>query len=189
MMSLPAIPTSFPTVLPRSLPIETAGWHWLDVTLGICLAVVVLNAARRGFVREVGTLIGLVLGYVVAGQYALTLADLAIEKIGDLPLLDDAAWLAIVLLSASIATLLAGTLRTWLPLPGIGIADRLFGLAFGLLEGTAGLGLVLLFVARIGILGLHAPAFDGSTLAPVMLRWWLVVAAALPPELGAPRHL
>jgi uncharacterized membrane protein required for colicin V production len=181
MQTLPTLPTA--------LPIETAGWHWLDVTLGICLAVVVLNAARRGFVREAGTLLGIGIGLVLADQQALALADLAATRIGDLPLLDDAAWLAIVLLSASVATLLAGFLRTWLPLPGIGVADHLFGLAFGLLEGAAGLGLVLLFVARIGVLGLRAPAFDGSTLAPVMLRWWLVVAAALPPELGIPRHL
>jgi uncharacterized membrane protein required for colicin V production len=185
MPTLPAISTS----LPSSLPIETAGWHWLDVTLGICLGIVVLNAARRGFVREIGTLLGLVIGIVLAGRHALALADLIVAEIGDLPLLDDAAWLAIVLLSASIATLLAGTLRSWLPLPGIGVADRLFGLAFGVLEGTAGLGLILLFVARVGVMGLHAPAFDGSTLAPVMLRWWLVVATALPPELGAPSHI
>jgi uncharacterized membrane protein required for colicin V production len=150
---------------------------------------VVLNAARRGFVREAGTLIGLGVGLVLADQHALTLADLAAEKLGDLPLLDDASWLAIVLLSASVAALMADVIRTWLPLPGIGVADRLFGLAFGLLEGAAGLGLVLVFVNRIGVLGLRAPAFDGSLLAPMMLRWWLVVAAALPPELGVPRHL
>lgn len=182
------MPTTLPA-LPTSLPIETAGWHWLDVTLGVCLAFVVLNAARRGFVREAGTLIGLGVGLVLADQYALTLSDLAAARLGNLPLLDDASWLAILLLSASVATLIAGSLRDWLPLPGIGVADHLFGLAFGLLEGAAGLGLMLLFVSRVGMLGLHAPAFDGSLLAPVMLRWWLVVAAALPPELGVPRQL
>lgn len=182
------MPTMLPA-LPTPLPIETAGWHWLDVTLGICLAFVVLNAARRGFVREAGTLIGLGFGLVLADQYALALSDLAVEKLGDLPLLDDASWLAILLVSASLASLVAGFVRDWLPLPGIGVADHLFGLAFGLLEGAAGLGLVLLFVNRIGMLGLQAPFFDGSLLAPVMLRWWLVVAAALPPELGIPRHL
>ena len=181
MPTLPAIPTH--------LAGAAATWHWLDVTLIVCLAFVVLNAARRGFVREAGTLLGLGVGLVLAGRYALALADLAAAEIGQLPLLDDATWLAIVLLSASIAALLAGLLRSWLPLPGIGVADRMFGLAFGLLEGAAGLGLMLLFVGRIGALGLRPPAFDGSTLAPVLLRWWLVIAAALPPELGVPRHL
>ena len=118
-------------------------------------------------------------------EKAVRYRHLAAGKLGDLPLLDDASWLAIVLLSASVTTLIAGFIRNWLPLPGIGVADRLFGLAFGLLEGAAGLGLML----RVGVLGLRAPAFDGSLLAPVMLRWWLVVAAALPPELGVPRHL
>ncbi len=181
---MPDLPT-----LPSQLPIDTAGWHWLDLTLGICVAVVTLNAARRGFVREGGTLVGLALGGLLARRPSLALADLIAAEIGPLPLLDEAAWLAIVLLSASAAALLFGMLRSWLPLPGIGVADRFFGLAFGMLEGAAGLGLVLLFVGRLDVLGLHAPAFDGSLLAPVFLRWWLVVAAALPPELGVPRAL
>ena len=181
MLDLPALPTT--------LPIETAGWHWLDVTLGICLAVVALNAARRGFVREAGTLIGLGAGIVLAGRHALALSDLIAAEFGPLPLLDETAWVGIVLLSTSLGALMAGTLRSALPLPGIGIADRFFGLALGVLEGAAGLGLVLLFVGRFGALGLRAPAYDGSLLAPVLLRWWLVVAAALPIELGIPRAL
>jgi uncharacterized membrane protein required for colicin V production len=181
MLTLPSIP--------QQLPIDTAGWHWLDLTLGVCLAVVALNAARRGFVREAGTLLGIGVGILLAGKYCLALADLVVANVGQLPLLDDVAWLAIVLLSTSLAALLAGSIRDALPLPGIGVADRVFGLAFGLLEGAAGLGLILLFVGRFGAFGLRPPAFDGSTLAPVLLRWWLVVAAALPPELGVPRHL
>ena len=176
-------------VIPQQLPIDTAGWHWLDLTLGVCLAIVALNAARRGVVREAGTLIGLGVGILRAGRYSLALSDAVADGIGPLPLLDDVAWLAIVLVSASLAALLAGSLRAALPLPGIGVADRVFGLAFGVLEGAAGLGLMLLFVARFDAFGLHAPGFDGSTLAPVLLRWWLVVAASLPPELGVPRHL
>ena len=166
--------------LPHPLPLDTAGWHWLDLTLGLVLASVALNAARRGFVREAGTLLGIGVGVLLAGRYGLALADLVASRTGTLPLLDDAAWMAIVLLSASVAAL---------PLPGIGVADRVFGLAFGVLEGAAGLGLMLLVVGRFGALGLRPPGFDGSTLAPVLLRWWLVVAAALPPELGVPRHL
>ena len=173
--------------LPHRLPIDTAGWHWLDLTLGLVLAAVALNAARRGFVREVGTLLGLGIGVVLAGRHALALADLVAAEIGPLPLLDDAAWLAIVLVSTALAALLAGTIRA--ALPGIGVADRVFGLAFGVLEGAAGLGLLLLFVGRFGAFGLRPPGFDGSALAPVLLRWWLVVAASLPPELGVPRHL
>jgi uncharacterized membrane protein required for colicin V production len=181
MLDLPA--------LPSQLPIDTAGWHWLDLTLGLGLGSVALNAARRGFVREAGTLIGVAAGVLLAGRHGLALANLVAAKIGRLPLLDEAAWLAIVLLSASVAALLAGSIRTALPLPGIGVADRVFGLAFGVLEGAAGLGLMLLFVGRFGAFGLRPPAFDGSMLAPVLLRWWLVVAASLPPELGVPRTL
>jgi uncharacterized membrane protein required for colicin V production len=181
MFGLPAIPAN--------LPIETAGWHWLDLALGIGLAGVALNAARRGFVREAGTLLGIGVGVVLAGRYGLAISDLVAQKIGRLPLLDDVAWLAIVLLTTSLATLAAGSIRARLPLPGIGVADRVFGLAFGVLEGAAGLGLMLLVAGRFHVFGLAPPFFDGSTIAPVLLRWWLVIAASLPPELGVPRHL
>lgn len=185
MLDTPAIP-------PR-LPIDLAGWHWLDLTLGVVLAAIALNAARRGFVREAGTLVGLGVGLVLAGRHALALADFLARDLGRLPLLDEAVWLAIVLLSASAAALLAGTIRRALLLPGIGVADRLFGLAFGVLEGSAALGLALLFAGRLSAfgldLGIDPPGFHGSTLAPVLLRWWLVVATALPPDLGVPRSL
>jgi uncharacterized membrane protein required for colicin V production len=180
MLELPAIPIT--------IPIETAGWHWLDMTLGLGLAGVALNAARRGFVREAGTLLGIGIGVLLAGRYSLALADLAADRVGQLPLLDDVAWLTIVLVIATFAALLAGTVRASLPLPGIKVADRVFGLAFGVLEGAAGFGLMLVIVGRFHVFGLRPPFFDGSTLAPVLLRWWLVVAAALPPELGVPRH-
>jgi uncharacterized membrane protein required for colicin V production len=171
------------------LPIDTVGWHWLDMTLGLSIAGVALNAARRGFVRETGTLLGLAFGVLLAGRYGLLLSDAVAAEVGRLPLLDEAAWVAIVLLSASVAALIAGAVRAMLPLPGISVADRVFGLAFGVLEGSAALGLVLLFAGRFGALGLRPPFFDGSLLAPVLLRWWLVVAASLPPELGMPRAL
>jgi uncharacterized membrane protein required for colicin V production len=170
-------------------PIETAGWHWLDMTLGLGLVVVALNAARRGFVREAGTLVGVALGLILASRHALALADFLAREIGRLPFLDDAAWLAIVVVSASVTALLAGVLRNALALPGIGLADRVFGLAFGVLEGAAVLGLGLLFVVRLSAIGVGAHALDGSALAPILLRWWLVVAASLPPELGVPRVL
>jgi uncharacterized membrane protein required for colicin V production len=175
--------------LPTHLPAETAGWHWLDLALGVCLAIVALNATRRGFVREAGTLIGLGVGLIMAGRHSLALADFLAQKVGHVPFLDEASWLGIVLISASLAALLAGAIRSLLFLPGIGLADRLFGLALGILEGAAGLGLALLFVMRLGMLGGAAHPFDGSALAPVLLRWWLVVAASLPPDLGVPRAL
>jgi uncharacterized membrane protein required for colicin V production len=181
MPDLPTIPT-----LP---PVDIGGLHWLDLTLCVCLAIVALNAARRGFVREAGTLVGVGIGLILASRHSLELADFLARDFGQLPLLDEASWTAIVLISASLAALLAGAIRALLPLPGIGLADRLFGLAFGVLEGAAGLGLVLLFLTRLGLLGLSVHTFDGSSLAPVLLRWWLVVAASLPPELGVPRSL
>jgi uncharacterized membrane protein required for colicin V production len=186
---MPMLPVVSRLPLLASLPIETAGWHWLDVTLIVCLAGVALNAARRGFVREAGTLVGLGVGVVLAGRHALNLSDVLAREIGPLPFLDDGTWLAIVLGCSMVAALLAGMIRDALALPGIGLADRVFGLAFGVLEGAAALGLALLAVTRLTAVGVGVHLLDGSTLAPILLRWWQVVAASLPPVLGVPRSL
>ena len=176
-----------PPSLPSLPPYLAREWHPLDVALGICLVIVALNAARRGFVREVGTLVGLAIGLVVAGRFALQVSDLLAEQVGRLPLLDELAYALVIGVVAAGVTVLAGVLRGMLTLPGLPVADRLAGLALGVIEGAAALGLVLLLGTRLGALGIGPIPFDGSMLAPVFLRWWLVIAAALPPELGMPR--
>ena len=193
MPDLPSLP-DVPRVpdLPSLAPVQTylaRDWYPLDVALGVCLALVALNAARRGFVREAGTLVGLVIGLAVAGRFALQVSDLLAERVGRLPLLDELAYALVVGIVAAGITVLAGALRGTLRLPGLPVADRVAGLALGVIEGAAALGLLLLLGTRLGLLGMGPVPFDGSTLAPVFLRWWLVIATALPPELGMPRSL
>ena len=188
MPALPSLPDL--PVVPSLPPIHTylaREWHPLDVALGVCVAIVALNAARRGFVREAGTLVGLAVGLALAGRLSLQVADLLAEHVGRVPLLDELAYAGVVGVVAAGIAVLAGVLRGALKLPGLPVADRLAGLALGVIEGAAALGLLLLLGTRFGLLGISPLPFDGSMLAPIFLRWWLVIAAALPPELGMPR--
>ena len=177
--------------LPLPIPVSdvTRDWHPLDVALGVCVLMVALNAARRGFVREIGTLIGLGVGLLAAGRFGLPVAELLAERIGRWPLLDEAAFALVVGIVAAGVTVMAGLLRGSLRLPGLPVADSLAGLALGAIEGSAALGLVVLLVNRFEVLGISPFQLDGSTLAPVFLRWWIVVAQSLPLELGMPRSL
>jgi uncharacterized membrane protein required for colicin V production len=171
-----------PDLIPRD-------WHWLDVALGSVLALVALNAGHRGFVREAGTLVGLAVGLIVAGRVTLPLVDLLAAQFGRPPLADEIVYVALVGLLGAVASLIAGSVRASLRLPGFRLADHLAGLALGVAEGAAGLGLVLFFATRLGTIAPGAHVLDGSMLAPIVVRWWLAVAAVLPPELGAPRTL
>ena len=74
--------------------------------------------------------------------------------------------------------------------PGRGRATQVFGVAQAEQAQVGGVAVQVArdFTGRFPGVELRAPAFDGSLLAPVLLRWWLVVAASLPPELGVPRH-
>ena len=164
-------------------------WHWLDLALGAGLVVIAVNAARRGFVREVATLAGLAAGVLLASRAATPLADLLAGHVGRPPLADELAYLGVVVLVVVGANAVAGALRPAVNVPGLPMADQVGGLALGLAEGAAVLGLLLLLATRFGLVAPGTHALDGSTLAPLLLRWWLTIAAALPPALGAPRGL
>ena len=164
-------------------------WHWLDLALVAGLLVIGLNAARRGFIREVATLAGLAGGVLLAGRAARPLADLLAQHVERPPFAEELAYVAVVVLVVIGANTIASALSPALRLPGLPVADRVAGLALGLAEGAAGLGLALLLATRIGLIASGTHALDGSTLAPLLLRWWLTVAAALPPALRVPGAL
>ena len=161
-------------------------WHWLDMALGVGVVIIALNAGRRGFVREAGTLLGLGIGLVLAARLAPALVERVGDRFGPVPFAGEVAYAVTVLLVAVASSAAAEVLRSLLCLPGFSFVDRLAGLGLGLVEGAAGLGLLLLMATRVGVIGSGVRALEGSTLAPVLVRCWLSVSALLPPELGAP---
>jgi hypothetical protein len=161
-------------------------WHWLDVTLGVVLAVVVINSTRRGFVREGATLVGLAIGMAIGDRFTVPVADLIASYTGRLPLMDELAKVVIIIWCIAGAGLAASLLRSTLQLPGFGVTDRVGGLALGVAEGSTILGMALAFSVRLGLAGLDPGGFDGSTLAPILLRWWITVAQMATAQFGFP---
>ena len=153
--------------------------NWLDVVIILVVFGVTASAFSAGLIREVVTLVGVVVGVVVAGLLYDDLATDVLVFIGD----SDGA-LAISFLILLGAVFLLGQIGAYVlkrtaSLLMLGWADRLGGAAFGLLKGLIIVEILLILFAAYPQLGLDG-AIAGSELAPLFLDDAPVLLRLLP---------
>jgi membrane protein required for colicin V production len=144
------------------------------------LAISVAAAFSQGFLREIFSLVGLVVGLVLAcWNYAL-LAHSFRRVISSPGIADALAFLLIALGVMLLAGLMGGLLRKAVHGVGLGWMDRLLGALFGLVRGC-----VLVMVALIAVFAFRPGAtwLQGSRLVPYFLPGARVLAAQAPREL------
>jgi membrane protein required for colicin V production len=156
-----------------------AALNWLDCLIIATVVSFVITAYTAGLIREIITLVALIVGVVIAG---LLYDDLARDVLADT---GDAA-LAIsffVLLGAVylIGQIAAYTLKKGVSLLMLGRLDHLGGAFFGLIKGLVLVEVLLLTFAAYPGLGLD-DAVEGSALAPMFLDDVDFVLALLPSD-------
>jgi len=155
--------------------------NWLDVVIVAIVFWFTLAAFRAGLIREVVTLISVVVGIVVAG---LLYDDLETDILVFIENEDAAFAISFLILFG--AVYLAGQLTAYLlkraaSLLLLGTVDRLAGAVFGLLKGLVLVELLLVLFVTYPQLGLD-DAIAGSVLAPQFLDRVPVVELILPGE-------
>jgi membrane protein required for colicin V production len=155
--------------------------NWLDGVIVIALIGFTVAAFRAGLIREVVTLIAVVVGVLVAGHYYDDLADDVLLFIKN-----DKAAKAIAFVSLFGSLALLGQLAAFLMKQVVSVLllgwlDHLAGGAFGLLKGLVLVELFLMFFATFPYLGLDA-AIDGSGIAPLFLDNGPALLKLLPGE-------
>ena len=106
---------------------------WVIITV---VGLSMLISLLRGFVREAFSLAGWVLGFVVAMVFADRLAYLLTGFINDATGRDIVAF-ALLFVLTLIAVALAGKLlRSLVQFAGLGLLDRVLGMAFGFARGV-----------------------------------------------------
>lgn len=154
--------------------------NWLDIVIILVIAFFALSAFQSGLIREVVTLVSVVVGVIVAGLFYDDLArdvlvfiedDAAARVVGFLVLLG-----AIYLAGQLIAIMLKQTASILL----LGWADHIGGGLFGLLKGLIVVEVLLIAFVTFDV-GLR-DAIDGSALASVFLEARSVVLFVLPDE-------
>ena len=153
---------------------DLTGFDWFLVIL---VAVSVLLAFQRGFVKVLFSFAGLVAGIVLAAWNYARLALMLQRWIASSPAAQVVAFLAILFVITMFFSLAAGLARKTLSAAGLGIFDRLLGAGFGLLRGVL-LGVAVMMAISAFVPG--SPWLKNSRLTPYFLAGAHAVSFVVP---------
>jgi len=157
--------------------------NWLDIVIILVLGGFVAAAYSAGLIREVVTLVAIVLGIVIAGVLYDNLAQDVLVFLNDEEAAQAISFLILFGAVYLLGQIVAYTLKTGASLLMLGWANHLGGAAFGLLKGLIVVEVLLIVFAAYPPLGLDG-AVDGSTLAPYFVDDVSVVLDILPSDFG-----
>ena len=158
-------------------PITFASLTAFDWVLVGCVLISALMAFRRGFIRVLFSLAGLIAGLLVAIWNYVQLAVWMHTWVTSLATAQILAFLTILLAVWFVFALAAAFVRRAVKAVGLGFADRMLGAAFGAARG------VLLGIAAIMALAAFAPDsawMKQSVLTPYFFRGSVAVSFILP---------
>ena len=138
----------------------------IDWVIAAVVLLSVVNAARKGFFVEAFSLVGIVLGLLLASWNYRQALPWFIGWLRPPALAETAAFLAIAIGVMVLAGLVGRAIRWSARSIGLGWADRLLGAGFGLVKGAV---LVTLGVMMLAAFWPDAPWLRGSELAPYFL--------------------
>ncbi len=158
---------------------------WSAFTVVDWLIVVVLlwstiSALRRGAIRELFSLVGLVAGLLLASWNYQSVAPYLRQWITSPPTADAAAFLGVLGTVSLLCAVVGRLLRSGAHAAGLGLFDRLGGAAIGFVRGT--LACVALLMACTAFLPAQT-ALQNSRLTPYLLAAAHGVSFVVPPEL------
>lgn len=140
----------------------------IDLIIALVLLGLVIRGWRRGLIREVFDLAGLVLGTLIAFRLSGPVGDFMTDRFGV-----TSEWSRIgagVLLFAVTAfglSILARSLGEIMELPGLAFVNRLGGAAFAAVWGAVLLTILIMLTALLPMGGVRS-ALDGSRLATLV---------------------
>jgi len=158
--------------------------NWLDAAIVIVIAWFTFAAFRAGIIREVVTVIALVVGVLAAGFYYDDLAENVLLFIDDDTAANVAAFVVLfgsMALGGQLAAILLKHVAGFLAL---GWLDHLAGAAFGLLKGLILVEVFLILFTTFPYLGLDA-TIRGSAIAPLFLDGGPALLKLLPGEFNS----
>ena len=157
--------------------------NWLDIVIMVGIGVAAFVGVRKGIIKMVLTLAGLVVGIVLAGRYYGPFSQ-QLSFITQASLAKVAAFAIIFIGVMVIATVLARLMKWAASAVMLGWVNRLGGGILGFIVGAMFCGAFLaMWVKFLGM----PEAIAQSTIAPILLDQFPRVLALLPKEFGAIR--
>ena len=157
--------------------------NWLDIVIIVVIAVFTFLGLRTGLIKAVLSLVGLIVGIVLAGRYYVPLSE-QLSFISQANVAKVVAFIIILVGVMIIARVLASVLGKLISIVMLGWVNRVGGAVFGLVLGALFCGALL--ATWIKYLGIADPIVD-SGLATMLLDRLPIVLALLPDEFDAIR--
>lgn len=154
--------------------------NWLDVIIIILLVIAAVSGLKTGLIKSVFSLIGLIVGVVLAGRFYTALAG-NLTFISDENIARIAAFIIIFLVVMIIATILGIVVTRLVSAILLGWLNRLLGAVFSLILGAIFIAAILAVWVKFA--GPGGPIVD-SVMAPFLLDKFPVILALLPSEFG-----
>lgn len=150
--------------------------NWLDIVILVIVAGGAFSGLRRGLIKSVLSLAGIIIGVVLAGQLYTQVAGM-LTFISQEKIADAVAFIIILGVVMIIASVIASMLKWVVSLVMLGWVNRLGGAVFGGLLAAISIGAVLTIWIRF----LGTPSFiTESGLAGIILSRFPAVLALLP---------
>ena len=138
------------------MPLSGASWglrmNWIDIVIVLILAASLVWGFKTGVIPMVFTVLGMLIGWWLAGQYADDLGGL----VGDWGTFDTAVtvfcYAAIVSLSVFVASKVGSMVKPFIVIGTLGtagMADKIGGLLIGLIIGLVIMGSFIVVLARL----------------------------------------
>ena len=162
-------------------PQTFAGFGPLDWALLLLLAFSAITAFMRGLIRSVVSLVGVVLGIVLAAWYTPTLGMWLARWIHETLLANAVAFVSILATTYVCTNLLGRVMRSASHAVGLGIFDRLGGAVFGVARAVVVLAAVLLPLQPFLP---HLPYTRNSVLLPYLRSAAVGLSFVVPQDFG-----
>ncbi len=156
--------------------------NWLDIILIVLLVIPTLIGLRRGLIKAVLSLAGLIIGVVLAGNFYQPVSKL-FGFINNQDVANILAFVLILVLVIVIATVLARLLKFAVSVVMLGWVDHVGGAVFGFLLGAIFLSAILATWVKFFGTGIVTESF----FAGVLLDKFPMILALLPNDFDAVR--
>jgi membrane protein required for colicin V production len=158
--------------------------NWLDIVIIILLIISAFGGLASGLIKSVLSLVGLIVGVVLAGRFYIGLSGL-LAFIQNQNIARIVAFLIIFLIVVVIAAVLGSILTKAVSALLLGWLNRLGGAVFGIILGAVFIAAILVILAKYA--GGNS-VISGSAIAPVLVDRFPLVLALLPKEFDVVRQ-
>jgi len=121
--------------------------NWLDIAIIVVLGVLTLLGLKRGLIKSLVPLVGMILAIFLAGRFYTSLAG-RLTFIDSESLAKIIAFAIIVIVVLVVVFILGSMLRTVMQMALLGWVDRLGGAVFGLAIGWVICSVIVALLAR-----------------------------------------